>query len=66
PVHIDRTKCTLLATEIGCSAPSGVLEQQQRYLGTLGNVSSYRIQYNQLWLETDDGRALVFGVETDG
>lgn len=49
------------ATEMACSAPAGVMEQERRYLGFLGDVTAYRIDGSQLWLETGDGRALVFG-----
>jgi len=48
------------ATEMACSDPAGVMEQEQRYLGFLGNITTYHINGNQLRLETGDGRALVF------
>ena len=51
---------TPAATEMACSGPAGVMEQEQRYLGLLGDVTVYRTYGSQLWLETDDGRALVF------
>ena len=54
---------TLAATEMGCTAPAGVMEQEQRYLGALKDVTAYRIDGSQLWLETDDGRALVFAAQ---
>jgi heat shock protein HslJ len=50
------------ATEMACGGPAGITEQEQRYLGFLKDVTAYRIHGNQLWLETDDGRALVFVV----
>jgi len=51
---------TPVATEMACSDPAGVMEQEQRYLGFLKDVTAYRIVGNQLRLETGDGRALVF------
>jgi heat shock protein HslJ len=51
---------TLAVTEMGCTAPAGAMEQEQRYLGALKDVTAYRIDGSQLWLETGDGRALVF------
>lgn len=48
------------ATEMACSGPAGVMEQEQCYLGLLEDVTAYRIYGNHLWLETGDGRALVF------
>lgn len=50
------------ATEMACLNPVGVMEQEQRYLSFLRDVTVYRIYGSQLWLETDDGRALVFAV----
>jgi heat shock protein HslJ len=51
---------TPAATEMACSGPVGVMEQEQRYLGFLRGVTTYHIHGNQLWLETSDGRALFF------
>ncbi len=48
------------ATEMACLEPAGVMEQEQSYLGFLKDVTIYRIYGHQLWLETGDGRALVF------
>ena len=48
------------ATEMACLELAGVMEQEQHYLGFLKDVTIYRIYGRQLWLETDDGRALVF------
>jgi heat shock protein HslJ len=51
---------TIAATEMACLDPAGAMEQEQRYLGSLGDVSTYAVFGNRLWLETDDGRGLVF------
>lgn len=48
------------ATEMACSVPAGVMEQEQRYLAFPRDVNAYHIYGNQLWLETNDGRALAF------
>jgi len=50
-------------TEQYCSNPPGIMEQEQRYLGFLKDVTVYRIDDNQLSLETGEGRALVFTVQ---
>ena len=47
-------------TEMGCLTPEGVLEQEGRYLDLLRDVTIYHEYGGQLWLETDDGRVLVF------
>ncbi len=49
-------------TKRRCSFPSGVMEQEQRYLEILADVSSYpSITIDgRMRLETADGRALVF------
>ena len=49
-------------TEMACLDPEGVLQQEDRYLGVLKDVNSGNVYGRQLWLETGDGRALVFGV----
>ncbi|MFN2169162.1 MAG: META domain-containing protein, partial [Anaerolineae bacterium] len=48
------------ATEMACLGPEGVMEQEQRYFEVLGAVTSAHVYAGQLWLATDDGRALVF------
>jgi len=52
-----------IATEMACSDPAGVMEQEQRYLSFLKDVTIYRIDRNQLRLETGDGRALLFAAQ---
>ena len=48
------------ATEKLCLDPQGATEQEQRYLVDLANVTTYHVDGSQLWLETGDGRALIF------
>ncbi len=50
---------SIAVTEMACVGPAGIMEQEQRYLNFLGDVTAYRIHGNQLWLETSDGRALI-------
>jgi heat shock protein HslJ len=60
---LDGTQLTFetpAATEMACLDPAGVMEQEQRYLNSLGDVAAHRIYSGQLWLETGDGSALVF------
>jgi heat shock protein HslJ len=49
-------------TEMACLTPDGVMSQEQRYLDLLRDVVTFHVYGAQLWLETGDGRALVFGV----
>ncbi|MGA9348390.1 MAG: META domain-containing protein [Anaerolineae bacterium] len=51
------------ATERDCPTPEGVMEQEQRYLVALKDVTGYRMVGSQLWLMVGDGRALVFSVK---
>jgi heat shock protein HslJ len=53
----------LYFTEMACPEPVGVMEQEQRYLSWLVDITTVAIQGHQLWLETGDGRALVFTVQ---
>lgn len=48
------------ATKKACTSPEGIMEQEQRYLSALSEVSGYRILGGQLWLETTGGNYLVF------
>lgn len=57
---------TPAATEMACTIPAGVMEQEQRYLGFLRDVTVYRIHGDQLWLETGDGQGLVFAARSAG
>ena len=50
----------LAFTEMACSTPEGAMAQEGRYLDWLRDVPAYHVYGGQLWLETDDGRALVF------
>ena len=50
----------ITVTEMACLDPAGVMEQEAHYLELLAAVTSYHIYGDRLWLETDDGRALVF------
>jgi heat shock protein HslJ len=53
----------LTFTEMACMTPEGVLEQEDRYLYLLPEVSRYHLWAGQLWLETEDGRALVYSTK---
>lgn len=47
-------------TEMACLDPEGVMLQEGRFLEFMAAVTTFRIYGDQLWLETSDGRALVF------
>jgi heat shock protein HslJ len=53
----------IVRTEMVCESPPGVMEQEQRYLDYLVNVTRHDIAGDQLWLETDDESALIFVAE---
>jgi heat shock protein HslJ len=47
-------------TEMACLEPAGAMEQEGRFLDLLASVTVHHVYGDQLWLEADDGRALVF------
>jgi heat shock protein HslJ len=47
-------------TEMACLDPEGVMDQEARYAELLGAITGYRIYGDRLWMETSDGRALLF------
>jgi heat shock protein HslJ len=51
---------TVAFTEMACLDPAGVMEQEGHFLDVLPRVTAHHIYGDHLWLETDDGRALVF------
>jgi heat shock protein HslJ len=54
----------IMATEIACPGPMGVMEQEQRYLETLREVSHFQLLNDRLELENEAGEpVLVFSRE---
>ena len=49
----------VIRTEMACLEPAGIMEQEQRYFGYLADVASAQVYGDRLWLEAEDGRALV-------
>ena len=47
-------------TEIGCSEPEGILEQETRFVVTFTQAETYRFADGNLALEVGSGRELVF------
>ena len=47
-------------TEIGCSEPEGILEQETRFVVTFTQAETYRFADGNLALEVGPGRELVF------
>ena len=47
-------------TEMACLDPEGIMGQERHYLDLLAAITGYHIFGDQLWLDTGDGRALVF------
>jgi heat shock protein HslJ len=64
PYSLEGTQVSIekasLTTKIVCFLPDGVMEQERRYLEWLPDVEQAVVRGRQLWLETGDGRALVF------
>jgi heat shock protein HslJ len=56
---------SLEATEMWCAEPEGVMDQEQRYLDLLREANRYRIDGNQLWLDSGGGQALIFDAGKD-
>jgi heat shock protein HslJ len=56
----------VVSTIVACESPAGVMEQEDRYLGVLRDVTIINVYGGQLWMETGDGRVLVFGAPTGG
>ena len=54
----------LVATEMACPEPDGIMQQEAQYLDTLRDVMSYTVLEKQLTLITDDGRALAYQTES--
>lgn len=54
----------LFWTEMACLDPEGVMEQEQRYLDILTNVSTYEREAGELTLRTPDDRGLAFEPES--
>ncbi len=51
---------TLFYTELGCHDMDGVMEQEQRYLDTLPNVTRFGLYGNHLVLQTNEDEFLLF------
>ena len=54
---------SLFSTLMYCEKPEGVMEQEGKYLGHLGNVSSYRVEGDRLILSDKAGTDLLFFVQ---
>jgi heat shock protein HslJ len=49
----------ILATEVACPEPTGVMEQEQRYLETLREVSHFRLINDRLELQNEAGETVL-------
>jgi heat shock protein HslJ len=64
--HLDGSALSVEGVAVkgmACPSPEGVMEQEGRYLGVLKDVTDAQLFGQRLWLETDDGRGLVFRVQ---
>ncbi|MHB0859422.1 MAG: META domain-containing protein [Anaerolineae bacterium] len=53
-----------MRTEMACLEPEGVMEQEDRFLDTLSQVTIYRVEGEGLRLEAETGRTLVLRAES--
>ncbi|MFO7697646.1 MAG: META domain-containing protein [Anaerolineae bacterium] len=51
------------ATKMACQDPAGLMTQESRYLEMLQAATTARVYSDRLWLETADGRALLFAAQ---
>ena len=50
----------LYMTEMACMGPEGIMDQEQRYLQSLGDARSFEIVSGQLQIKQADGEVLIF------
>jgi len=50
----------LYMTEMACMSPAGIMDQEQRFLQSLGEASSFEIMNGQLQISRSDHEALTF------
>jgi heat shock protein HslJ len=63
PYNLQGTALSIedpVRTEMFCEQPKGIMEQEERTLSWLAEAEKAQVHGRQLWLETGDGRALVF------
>ncbi len=52
----------IVSTEIGCTAPEGVMEQEQEYLTLLLDTATFQVEDSQLTISSSGGQVLIFGL----
>jgi len=50
----------LYMTEMACMSPEGIMDQEQRFLKSLGDTQSFAIDNGQLQIKQADGEVLIF------
>jgi len=50
----------LYITEMACMSPEGIMDQEQRFLKSLGDTQSFAIVDGQLQIKQADGEVLIF------
>ena len=50
----------LYMTEMACMSPEGIMDQEQRFLQSLGDASSFEIMNGQLQVSLSEGETLTF------
>jgi len=52
----------IASTEMYCTAPEGVMEQEQEYLALLLDTTTFQVEDSQLTISSSDGQVLIFGL----
>ena len=56
----------LAFTEMYCTGPEGIMEQETQFMAALATAEGYQIQDGKLRISCADDQVLVFGKEADG
>ncbi len=52
----------IASTEMGCTAPEGVMEQEGEYLTLLLDTATFQVEDSLLTISSSDGQVLFFGL----
>jgi heat shock protein HslJ len=52
----------IASTDMACTAPEGVMDQEQEYLTLLLDTATFQVEGSQLTISSSDGQVLFFGL----